>query len=200
MKEKDFENVREGMDFHIAYDGESYDISVMINKRTCDYEIVLNQNSLKSGSLCWTWNCFAETLVVDDHQFLVVVQRAGIFSLRYQMECFADGISVSDGKTTLESFRRELVKFSLRRSMKTALRDPFGFLLGFIGFFLLVFLFKWAETGNVWEAFIKGNADLAFLVFLYFLFSFMWDFANYICHRKTLLKLLGACEDKERKL
>ena len=200
MPEKDFGNVREGMDFHIAYDGESYDISVMINKRTCHYEIMLNQSSVKSGSLCWTWNCFVETLEVDGHQFFIVVQRDGVFSIRYQIDCFADGISVSDGKTTLESFRRELVKFSLLRSMKIALRDPFGLLLGFIGFFSVVFLFKWAETGNVWEAFIKGNADLVFLVFLYFLFSFMWDFANYICHRKTLLKLLGAREDKERKL
>lgn len=200
MKEKDFENARERMDFHVAHDGESYDISVMIKKRTCDYEIMLNQNAVKSGSLCWTWNCFVETLEVDCHQFLIVIQREGIFSLRYQIDCFADGISASDGKTTLESFRRELVKFPLLRSMKTALRDPFDLLLGFIGFFLLKFLFKWAETGNVWEAFIKGNADLVFLVFLYFLFSFMWDFANYICHRKKLLKLLGAREDKERKL
>ena len=84
--------------------------------------------------------------------------------------------------------------------MKTALRDPFGFLLGFIGLFLLNFLFKWAETGTVWEAFIKGNTDLFFWVFLYFLLSFMWDFANYICHRQKLLKMLGAYEDKERKL
>ena len=139
MPEKDFGNAREGMDFHIAYDGESYDVSVMINKRTCHYEIMLNQSSVKSGSLCWTWNCFVETLEVDGHQFFIVVQRDGVFSLRYQIDCFADGISVSDGKTTLESFRRELVKFPLLRSMKSALRDPFGFLLGFIGFFLLVF-------------------------------------------------------------
>lgn len=197
MPEKDFGNAREGMDFHVAYDGECYDVSVMINKRTCDYEIMLNQSSVKSGSLCWTWNCFVETLEVDGHQFLIVVQREGVFSLRYQIDCFANGISVLDEKTTLESFRRELVKFPLLRSMKSALRDPFGFLLGF---FSVGFLLKWAETGNVWEAFIKGNADLVFPVFLYFLFSFMWDFANYICHRKTLLKLLGAREDKERKL
>lgn len=162
MLEKDFGNAREGMDFHVAYDGECYDVSVMINKRTCDYEIMLNQNSVKSGSLCWTWNCFVETLEVDGHQFLIVVQREGVFSLRYQIDCFADGVSVSDEKTTLESFRRELVKFPLLRSMKSALRDPFGLLLGFIGFFLLVFFVQMGRDRKCLESLYQRECRLGF--------------------------------------
>ena len=189
MREKDFQNARVGMDFSVNFGDRTYEISAMIYREKGNCEILVDHELKYSGEPVWVWRCFVKDFVLDGHSFLIVIQNCGTWNDGSLFDCFADGISVTDGKTTLAEFRKKLIRFPWARSIKDALHHPISLLFILCGAWMTFFLEVEAET--LTDRMIKASVALAKFLVLFIGISLAWDFAQYIGNRSKLLKMLG---------
>lgn len=100
----------EGKVFTTTWDDDAYEISVMIDRTSRKYELKLNQEILQSGRLKWLKHYYLFSVKRNGHHFLAVIHKskgvdsAGVPCTDFQFECFADGISVSDGTTDFSTY------------------------------------------------------------------------------------------------
>ncbi len=188
MRKDNFENARVGMDFSVDFGDGAYETSVMMIREKGICEIFLNHELKYSSSPDWMWNCFVQNLELDGHSFLIVLQRNRVRSDEYTFYCFADGISVTDGKTTLAEFRKKWIHFPWGRYVKDFLHYPIGFWLSLCGAWFYFFLE--VESEMLSDRMIKASITLAKLIVLFIGFSFASNFAQYVGNRSKLLKML----------
>ena len=100
----------EGKVFTTTWGDDAYEISVMIDRTSRKYELKLNQEILQSGRLKWLKHYYLFSAKRNGHHFLAVIHKskgvdsAGAPCTDFQFECFADGISVSDGTTDFSTY------------------------------------------------------------------------------------------------
>jgi len=117
----------EGKIFTTTWGDQSYEISVMIDRENCKYEVRLNQELLKKGLLNWFKYCYWFPIEKDGHYFLAVIHKTKTLNefkatcTEYQFDCFADSISVSDGITTFKAYYQRLKRDSKKLISKKVL-------------------------------------------------------------------------------
>lgn len=100
----------EGKVFTTTWGETSYEISVMIDRDAWKYELRLNGGLLKKGMLNWFKYYYFFSVERDGHRFFVIIHKTkgeditGAIGTVYEFECFADGVMVSDGKTTFDTY------------------------------------------------------------------------------------------------
>lgn len=100
----------EGKIFTTIWGEESYEISVMVDRDKRTFELKCNEEMLDSGYLNFIGQYSVMPIERDGHRFVAVLRRYkspwiwGDSCVTYYFDCFADGISVSDGKSTLRDF------------------------------------------------------------------------------------------------
>lgn len=137
----------EGKIFTTTWGDQSYEISVMIDRENCKYEVRLNQELLKKGLLNWFKYCYWFPIEKDGHHFLAIIHKTKSLDefkatcTEYQFDCFADGISVSDGITTFEVYYQRLKRDSKTLiSKKMLLKSVIESLIGGVLWFALTVL------------------------------------------------------------
>ena len=145
----------EGKVFTTTWGDDAYEISVMIDRTSRKYELKLNQETLQTGRLKWLKHYYLFLVKRDGHHFLTVIHKskgvdsAGVPCTDFQFECFADGISVSDGVTDFLTYYNHMKALQGPPMTKKQIQKRVMELLGgwiVIAFFVFVLRYDSSEN------------------------------------------------------
>ena len=109
----------EGKLYQVTYESQSYEISVIIDRDIGTYRIDLNGTLQEKGRLKTSKHYLCFPMELDGHRFLTVIRRYKKNFLAgedtYEVDCFADGISMSDEKSTFKDYYEKTKKKPLRQ-------------------------------------------------------------------------------------
>ena len=106
----------EGKIYKVTYECRSYEISVIIDRDFGTYKIDLNGTFQEKGRLKPSKRYLCFPMELDGHRFLTVIRRykdnflAGEDATTYEVDCFADGISMSVEKSTFKDYYEKTKK------------------------------------------------------------------------------------------
>ena len=116
----------EGKIFKVEYESRSYELTVIIDRDFGTYKIDLNGTFQEKGRLKPSKHYLCFPMELEGHRFLTVIRRykdnflAGEDATTYEVDCFADGISMSDEKSTFKDYYEKTKKKPQRQySSKT---------------------------------------------------------------------------------
>lgn len=154
----------EGKAFKTAWGDE---IFIKVDRDIGIYEIKVNDELLKKGRLKPSKHFFCFSMERDGHCFFAIIRRykyaflAGSDSTIYEFECFADGIALSDGKSTFLNYYEKIQKApKLSLTKGTVLLSVFYFVV-IAGCFISL----WSIGATSWGDFLQ-NVIITIIVYL----------------------------------
>ena len=188
----------EGKVFTVTWGEQSYEISAMIDWSELCYELKLNDVIFEKKMLKPGKSYYFFELEQDEHSFLIFIQRVkhtnfeGKTATEYRFECFADGISVSDGVTTLECFVCDMENELNKPLSKPKIHIKETLLMGAVyvaSFFVLVLIARWIAFDSIKEAAFRLLLDVAVIAVLYCAFVIPYVLISKYCERQNQKKL-----------
>ncbi len=147
----------EGKVFTTTWGDQSYEIFIKIDRDIGTYEIKVNDELLKKGRLNVSKQFLGFPIERDGHCFFVIIRKykyeflAGSGSTVYEFECFANGVALSDGKSTFSDYYEKIQKAPKPHLTK-------GTVLMSVFYFVVIagcFISLWSIGATSWSDFLQ---------------------------------------------